>query len=285
MPSSPSSNLQAARELLADQDEALASLAMDSIFQSGKAEETLAILQDESDENMRRHAHQLGSLLQRKSILDKLVNDYEQARLSALDALMQIDLLYDTSSSASFLQELLQNLEKRFREKYPRPHQVSHHSLCCFMNAVERFFVPPIPWLAIEDYLLGDVLGGDGGASPLVLSILCRHLLTSRSVEAQVVFCNGFIGFLSQDRVCLPEHGWRSRPVQEQDEICPLNDQQILQLYLCQLLTSSIASWEVYDTHLFLEILQRLYGLQENPLPYPYGPSRHSSPPPPPSSP
>ncbi len=269
MPSSCSSNLQAARELLADSDEALASLAMDSILKGGKAEETLGLLQEESDKNVRRRAHQLGALLQQNAILDKLVKDYEQARISALEALTQIDLLYDTSSSPSFLRDLLQRTEKKFRQRCRGP--LTPQKLCDIMES-EGFFVPPMPWIAIEDYLLGDVLGGDGGAAPLVLSLLCCHLAALRGLEAQVVFCNGFIGFLSKEWICLPERGWQCQRLQEQDEICPLHDQQILQLYLCQLLTGALASWEVYDTHLFLEILQRLDGLQENPLPYPYGP-------------
>ncbi|MGN0867115.1 MAG: hypothetical protein ACI4SG_05510 [Oligosphaeraceae bacterium] len=269
MPSTPSSNLQAARELLADNDESLASLAMDSILKGGKAEETLALLQDEPDKNVRRRAHQLGTLLQHNAILDKLVKDYEQARVSALEALAQIDLLYDTSSSSTYLRDLLRNTEKNFRKKCRGP--LTPQKLCSIMED-EGFFVPPMPWIAIEDYLLGDVLGGDGGAAPLVLSILSCHLAALRGLDAQVVFCNGFIGFLSKEWVCLPEHGWQCQRLQEQDEICPLHDQQILQLYLSQLLTGAIASWEVYDTHLFLEILQRLDGLPENPLPYPYGP-------------
>ncbi|MGN0892407.1 MAG: hypothetical protein ACI4Q0_03900 [Oligosphaeraceae bacterium] len=265
---SPSSRLQAAQALLGDSDNEVASLAMECILKSGKAEESLATLQDTADKNVRKRAHQLGTLLHQDAILRQLVQDYEQARLSALDGMMRIDLLYDTSSSLTFLQEQLTALETEFKKGIRGP--LTFSKLCQSMERMD-FFVPPLPWLAIEDYLIGDVLDGDGGASPLVLSTLCRHLATPRGLPVTIATCNGFIGFTHGDWVCLPEQGWQSRQLTRQDELCPLHDQQIFQLYLCQMLAGAMASWEAYDVHLFLEIYQSLFGLKGNPLPYPFG--------------
>lgn len=259
---------KAALALLSDGDEIIASKALEIILRSGKGEEVLAGLQDSPDENTRRHAQQLGSMLQQDRLLQHMVTEYEQARLDILTAMTDIDLLYDTSSSLPYLKKLIQELLQNFK---PRKKEITLKDVTSYMD-VEGFYVPPLPWFAIEGYLLGDVLSGDGMGTPLVLAVLCQALGRAHGTEISIVICNGFVCLLHDEVLCTPEHGWKCRKLAQDDEIITLNNQQLLQLYLHQLLVSSIATWEEYDVHLFLEILQRLYGIQDNPLPYPFGP-------------
>ena len=253
--------------LLNDADELIASKALEIILRSGKAEEVLANLQDSANENARRHAQQLSAMLHREALLKKLVTEYEQARLDFLDALTYVDLLYDTSSSQQYLTKLLQELQENFK---PARKRAILKEVTTYMD-LEGFFVPPLPWFAIESYLLGDVLSGEGMSTPLVLAAICRALTRKEGIDIQIAICNGFICLLYDDVLCIIEHGWKCRTRRPEDEIFPLNNQQMFQLYLHQILSSSIATWEAYDVHLFLEILQRLYGIQDNPLPYPFG--------------
>ncbi|GEM_PF-5413162 len=266
--SNSDAKFQAAVALLSDADEVIASKALEIILRSGRGEEVLATLQDSTDENARRHAQQLGSMIQQERLLQHMVKEYEQARLDILTALTDIDLLYDTSSSLPYLKKLLQELLDNFK---PRKKELSLKDVTSFMD-VEGFYVPPLPWFAIEGYLLGDVLSGDGLATPLVLAVLCQTLGRAHGINIDIAICNGFVCVIYDEVICTPEHGWRCRKLAQEDEVINLNNQQLLQLYLHQLLVSSIATWEAYDVHLFLEILQRLYGIQDNPLPYPFGP-------------
>ena len=261
------SKLRAALDLLSDPDDTIASMALETIFNSGNAEALLAAAQDEPDNNTRRRAHQLGAMLQQEHTLQEMVTAHEQARLDILQAMNDIDMLYDTSSSQPYLEKLLRELQQGFK---PHRHPAKLAEITRYMEK-EGFYVPPLPWLAIDEYLLGDVLSGDGAGIPLVLAALCRFLGRSNGIEISIVTCNGFIGLLSDDKLCILENGWECHPVEKDDEICLLNNQQALRIYLSTLLTSSIASWEIYDTHLFLHIFQKLYGLNDNPLPYPFG--------------
>lgn len=267
-PENPSeSKLRAALELLSDPDDTIASMALETIVNSGKAEPLLAIVQDAPDDNTRRRAHQLGAMLQQEHFLQEMVSLHEQAKLDILQAMNNIDLLYDTSSSQPYLEKLLAELRQGFKP-HRRPPKLAE--ITRYMEK-EGFYVPPLPWLAIDEYLLGDVLSGDGAGIPLVLAALCQFLGRAYGLEISIVTCNGFVGILSDDKLCILENGWECHPVTQDDEICKLNNQQALRIYLSTLLTSSIASWEIYDTHLFLHIFQKLYGLTENPLPYPFG--------------
>ena len=269
-----SPQVQAALDFVGDTDELVSSMAMEKILQSGQAEQALATIQDDPDENTRRHAHQLGTLIQRKHILKSIVSDFEQARLPILTAMVRVDLLYDTSSSLSFLNGRLQELYNDFAAwlKNPSVTERNLDALCEFMDS-RGFYVPPLPWLGIEDYLLGDVMDNYGDAVPLVLAALCQELGRQNHIKVNVIAWNGFIGLLDRLKgtVCVLEKGWEVQKLDKRDQVVHLNDQQLFLLYLNSLLASSIACWEAYDVHLFWEILQAIHGIQGNPLPYPFG--------------
>lgn len=260
--------LKAATELLSDPDDAVSSMALDTIIESGRAEETLAAIQDDHDANVRRHAHQLGSILHQQKLLDDLIHKYEQARLDILEAFLDVDLLYDPSSSEHFLRQLLDEFCESFRVFKPK--EIGLGRVISFL-ARQDFYVPPLPWIAIEEYLLGDVLHGDGAAVPTVLAVLAQKLGSLIGLDTQVATCNGFVCIICNREACVFENGLQIKEIAADDEICVLNNQQIFRLYICQLLTSSMATWEVFDTHLFMEILNRLCGLKTNCLPTPFG--------------
>lgn len=278
-----SPQVQAAMDFVGDTDELVSSLAMEKILQSGQAEQALATIQDDPDENTRRHAHQLGTLIQRKHILKSIVSDFEQARLPILTAMVKVDLLYDTSSSLSFLNGRLQELYDDFAGWLQNPSVAARdlNAICEFMD--ERgFYVPPLPWLGIEEYLLGDVMDNYGDAVPLVLAALCQELGKRNHIKVNVIAWNGFIALLDRlnGTVCVLEKGWEAQKLERRDQVVHLNDQQLFLLYLNSLLASSIACWEAYDVHLFWEILQAIHGIQGNPLPYPFGEVNEPEPPP-----
>ena len=259
--------LKAAVELLGDNDEMVASMALDTIFKSDKLCDVLVNAQDSNDENVRRRAQQLSSMFQQQALLEHTVTEYEQARLDILDAVINIDLLYDTSSSIFFLHEQVKKLSDALKTK---------RKIAIFdelLGYMERsgYYVPPLPWLSIEEYLIGDVLTGDGAGTPIILAILAQSTGRRHGCEIAIALCNGFISIINDASICILENGWTSRPIDKKDEICVLNPQQLLRLYLSQLVASSIATWEAYDTHLFMEIFKLILGIKNDPLPYPFG--------------
>lgn len=255
------------KALLLDPNPCVSSLAMEQMLQSPtQCRNFIAAHQDSADLTLRKCAHQLAGCLRMKTLQDEFVHRFEQGQLDAWDAAMLIDQLYDQRSSSAYLQELFLDL----LDQFAFVGNLNMEKLANYMKE-RKFGVPPHPILNIYNYLVGDVLENTQGTA-LVLCLLARQLARSNSYDVRLCLCNGKFCLVDRQRNLLdPTEEWKvtRKAAQESMHLC--TNQEIVRVYLTQLLASSIMVWEVFDVHIFLQLLQRIDGIGREQLPYPYG--------------
>ena len=255
------------KALLLDPNPCISSLAMEQMLQNhDQCKKFIATNQDSDELILRKSAHQLAACLRLQLLQDQFAFRFEQGKLDPWDALMIIDQLYDQRSSASYLQELF--LE--FYEGFQFFGDLTLQKISKYM--IERkFTVPPHPILNIFYYLVGDVLENGQGIA-LVLCLLARQLARGNSYSLKVCLSCGKFCLVDRQRNLLdPTDGWTITSDVPPDAIHLCTSQEIIRVYLAQLIASSVMVWEAYDVHLFIQLMFRIEGFSRDQLPYPYG--------------
>ncbi len=257
------------KALLMDPNPCISSLAMEQMLQNHpQCEKFIADNQDSDDLTLRKCTHQLAGCLRHQLLQEHFVFRFEQGRLDAWEAMLLIDQLYDQRSSASFLQELFLEFLDQCQFTGPiTPHKLAKHM------AERKFTVPPHPILNIYHYLIGDVLENCQGTA-VVLCLLARQLARHHSLLLRLCLNNGKFCLIDAQRNLIdPTDNWNVIRDVPPESVHLCTNQEIIRVYLTQLLASSVIVWETFDVHLFTQLLLRLEGLSRDFLPYPYGKS------------
>ena len=255
------------KELLTDPNPCISSLAMKELLDHPeKCEQLLANCQDDPDLELRHSLHQLAGCLRLRKLHDKFVFDYEQGILEPWDAMLIIDQLYDLRSSKNYLHDMAQ----QFLADYPAGGGCSLRKIAHHMKA-KKFGIPPHPILNIYHFLVGDILETGQGIAA-VLCTLAQLLGNSQQTPLKIVLANGKFCLVDYQRNLLdPSEDWEITSKANPDTFHVCTSQEVIRVYLAQLVASSIIVWETFDAHLFLRLLLRIDHFSRSQLPYPYG--------------
>ena len=253
--------------LMLDPNPCISSLAIEQLLLNpAQCERFIAEHQDTNDLALRRCVHQLAGCLRLQMLKEKFVFQFEQGRLDAWDAMLLIDQLYDQRSSRNYLRELAQD----FCAEFQPSGTVTLRRIAKYMSD-HKFTVPPHPILNIFHYLIGDVLENCQGIAA-VLCVLARQLARSHGLILQLCLSSGKFCLLdAQYNIADPTEGWKVTKAKGPDEFHLCTNQEIIRIYLAQILASSDIVWETFDVHLFASLLLQIDGLSSDALPYPYG--------------
>ncbi|MBR4124749.1 MAG: hypothetical protein IKR13_00970 [Victivallales bacterium] len=255
------------KALLIDPNPCISSLAMEQMLQNrSQCEKFIADNQDSDELALRKCTHQLAGCLRLKLLQEQFVTQFEQGSLDAWNALLLVDQLYDQRSSSSYVQDLFLELLDNFQFTGA----ITLRKVAKYMKD-RKFSAPPHPILNIGHYLVGDVLENFQGTA-LVLCLLVRQLARCHSLPLQLCLCGGKFCLADRNQNLLdPTEDWKVISAVAPDEMHACTSQEAIRIYLVQLLASSVMVWEVYDVHLFAQLLLRIEGLNREKLPYPYG--------------
>ncbi|MBP5301169.1 MAG: hypothetical protein J6Y80_07155 [Victivallales bacterium] len=259
--------LESLKELLTDPNPCISSLAMKELLDHpDKCEQMLETFQDDPDLALRHSLHQLAGCLRLRKLHDKFVFEYEQGTLEPWDAMLIIDQLYDLRSSKNYLHDMAQD----FLTAYDPADGCSLRKIARHMKA-RNFSVPPHPILNIYHFLVGDILeNGQGTAA--VLCVLAQLIGNSQQLPLQIALANGKFCLVDHQRNLLdPTEDWAITPKASQDSFHTCSNQEVIRVYLAQLVASSIIVWETFDAHLFLRLLLQIDNFSRAQLPYPFG--------------
>ena len=68
-----------------------------------------------------------------------------------------------------------------------------------------------------------------------------------------------------------PTEEWKVTKAKGPDDFHLCTNQEVIRIYLAQILASSVIVWETFDVHLFASLLLRIDGVSPGAMPYPYG--------------
>ncbi len=258
--------LSALLTLLQDEDEGIASLAMEQILTLGpQADRTIAEHQESNDPQLRQRIHQLGSILSRRRARLAFIEALSNERLSLWDGLVQIHSLYEMTCNVSAIEQEVNGLVGELRcDRLTTPRVAQ------FMREKE-FTVPSENILDVELFLIQRVLSTHYG-SAAVLSVLVQHLGVLLRWSFTVVLHKGRFCLIDRNNLLLnPSEGWHISKLRSDDRIHPCSRRDVLLAIMCQLFLIVLIEGQLRDLHHFGSLLASLNSSALDILPYPLG--------------
>ncbi len=261
----PTSEFKVLLSLLQDEDESVASLAMEKILFSAGLDEFIATYQDDNDPMLRRRCFQMGFIATYRQQLDELIASLKDNSFDLWQSVLMLDRLYDSQSSLTYLESLYANLQADYS-----PRKNSLRGLVRFFK--DRAFITPSQnWFDISNYLIGDVLENRVGAG-VVLCILARQLAASRKLSLNICLRSGRYCLVDENYACVdPSNDWKVNGSTSPDLFHICTQKEIILALLFQLYSLAVISWDPFDIFLFQKILSSYYAFPDNAMPYPVG--------------
>jgi len=258
--------LSALLTLLQDDDEAIASLAMEQILTLGSvADQTIAELQESQNPQLRQRIHQLGSILASRRARLAFVDALSNEQLSLWDGVVQIHSLYEMSCNVSAIERDVQALADELKEE-----KLSTPRFAEFMREKE-FIVPSEDILDVDLFLIQRVLTTKYG-SAASFSALVQHLGSMCQWPFTVVLHGGRFCLIDRHNLLLnPSEGWHISKLGSDDRIHPCSRKDVLIAIMCQLFLIVLIEGQLRDLHHFGSLLTSLNNTGLDILPYPLG--------------
>ncbi|NLF94413.1 MAG: hypothetical protein GX564_11065 [Oligosphaeraceae bacterium] len=261
----PPEEIAILQSLLQDEDESVASLAMEKLLPSAGLDSFLAAHQDDNDPMLRRRCFQMGYISAYRRDLDGLIGSLKDNSFDLWESVLMLDRLYDSQSSLSYLKSLYQNLATDYSSR-----KDSLRGLVRFLK--ERSFITPAQnWSDISNYLIGDVLENRIG-SGLMLCILAQQLGGQRGLTVNICLHAGHYCLVDEKFSLVdPMEGWKISS-NVSPNLCHLcSKKELILALLFQLYSMAVISWDPFDIFLFQKILACYFDFPENAMPYPVG--------------
>lgn len=261
----PPKEMAILKSLLQDEDESVASLAMEKLLPSAGLDEFLAEHQDDDDPMLRRRCFQMGYISAYRRHLTGLIDSLKDNSFDLWESVLMLDRLYDSQSSLSYLKSLYQNLALDYSSR-----KDSLRGLVRFLK--ERSFITPAQnWADISNYLIGDVLENRVG-SGLMLCILAQQLGSQRGLALNICLHTGRYCLVDEKfNLVNPAESWKITS-NISPNLCHLcSKKEIILALLFHLYSMAVISWDPFDIFLFQKILSSYFDFPENAMPYPMG--------------
>lgn len=258
--------LSALLTLLLDDDDAIASLAMEQILTEGPlASQTVAEYQESHDPQLRQRIHQISSILARRQARREFVQALADEKLTLWEGIVQIHSLYELSCNVRELEQDVDNLVRDLRKG-----KMSTPRLAEFMREKE-FTVPSEDILDVDLFLIQRVLTTRYG-SAAILSVLAQQLATRCRWPFTVVLHAGRFCLMDGANLLLnPSEGWHISKLKSEDRIHPCSRRDVLLAILCQLFLIALIEGQLRDLHHFGSLLTSMNENDVSFLPFPLG--------------
>ena len=258
-------SISALLTLLQDEDDKVASLAMEQFLNSGLAEETVAQFQEASEPQLRQRIHQLSGILARRRARREFLDAVAANRLSGWEGLIQINVIYDPQTDRGWIADALREIVNA----------AGRGATAARVAAVMRdkeFMVPDEDTLDVDLYLLDAVLDCKDG-SAAVLCAIAQQIGRETGWDSTISLFEGrFVLIDAHGMLVDPTEGWHVSRLQDKSKIHPCSSRDLWLNVLTQLFLASLVDGNLRDLHLFSEILAALNGTPlDDALPYPLG--------------
>jgi len=258
--------LSALVTLLQDEDQRIASLAMEHLLNLGQVvDDTIAEHQESHDPQLRQRVHQLSSILARRRAREAFIAALSQESLSLWDGIVQIHSLYEPIPPRDALEARIDEIAADLQ-----PGATVTHQLADLMREKE-FTVPSDDILDVDLFLVSRVLDTRYGHAA-ILCVLAKRIAAEAGWNATVCLHGGRFCLIDRDHILLkPSEGWQYGRIGTEERIHPCSRKDVLMAVLAQLFMVALIDGQLKDLHHFGTILTALNGMPVSALPYPLG--------------
>ncbi len=265
-----SDEMPAILTLLQDDDDCVASLAMEHLLTSGAPElrDTVAEYQEATNPLLRHRIHQLSSILARRQVQTDLIREIKNNSLNSWETACQLNRLY---GGRHYSQPTVDEEVSRLFDACKDAGIRTVAGLATFLRD-QRFAVADkndlfdIRLHMIQEVLL-DRLG-----SEVVLCILMQHLGAKLGWNSAVVVYHGTFCLIdSQRQLVEPLERWRLVKLDEKEAVHACSRRDVFLAMLSQLFMASTIEGSLRDLYQFGSQLSCLREASWSELPYPLG--------------
>ena len=252
--------------LLQDDDECVASLAMEQLLKLGDlANQTIAQHQEAQDPKLRHRIHQLSSILARRRARQDFLEAVHGEAITLWDGVLQTNLLYDLQCRTGWIEEQVDRLADQLG-----PGTITTPRVAALMKDQE-FTVPEEDTLDVDLYLVERVLETKYG-SPAVLCALAQHIGEKANWCSTIVLYDGRFCLIDRNQLLLdPTEDWHIAKLEAADKIHACARKNVWLGILTQMFLVCLVEGHLRDLYHFGDLLTALNNSSLDDLPYPLG--------------
>ncbi|NLF16931.1 MAG: hypothetical protein GX595_06700 [Lentisphaerae bacterium] len=256
--------LSALVTLLQDDNQQVASLAMEHLLSLGQvADTTIAEYQESQDPQLRQRVHQLSSILARRRSREAFIAALGREDLSLWDGIVQIHSLFEPIPPRQTLEARVDEIAADLQPGATMTHQIAD------LMREKEFTVPSDDILDVDLFLVNRVLETRYGHAAL-LCVLAKRIAQSAGWQATICLHGGRFCLIDRDHILLkPAEGWQYSRIATSERIHPCSRKDVLLAILAQLFMVALIDGQLKDLHHFGTILTALNGQTLSALPYP----------------
>lgn len=251
--------------ILSDEDEVMASLAMEKILSSENPEAFLQENGDATSPLLRKRLQQMSVILKRRALEDEFIRKYRLGTQTIWNAVTTIDVLYDTQSSFSYLAKMTEALYRALPQSVTSINEVTD-----FLKD-EGFSLHQSPAMSPSYYLIGDTLEMKEGA-PSAIAVIIHHLCELRNIPCTFCIYNGHLSLTnSLGQIIDAEAGFAVYTKVKRTAYNPCTISSFISIYLGQMCACALSDGDTWDCHFLMRLMYRIADQHPEKLPYPFG--------------
>lgn len=259
-------SLPALITLLQDEDDKVASLAMEQFLAFGLAEKAVAEFQESNNPELRKRVHQLGGILGRRRARQEFRDAVEHEGVSLWDGVIQLNWLYDPQCNRKKVADRVETMAAKLESK-----GVNAAKVAALMKD-EEFLVPDEDILDVDLYLVERVLETKYG-SPAVLCAVAQQIGQEAGWTPSIVLYEGRFCLLDRHYLLVdPSEGWHISRLDPDQRVHPCSSKDLWVGILTQLFLVSLVEGHLRDLYHFGDLLASLNKMAiDEALPFPLG--------------
>lgn len=263
---SPRNPFPALLTLLQDDDDKVASLAMEQVLKSGLAEKTVAEFQEANDPKLRQRIHQLNGILNRRRKRSEFLAAVENERISGWEGVVAINTIYDPQCNPKKVTDYVQTLAAKVG-----PEGATAVRIAALMKD-EAFAVPDEDVLDVDLYLAERVVETKYG-SPALLCAITQHVGHEAGWNSTLVLHEGRFCLIDRNSMMLdPGEGWQVARMDAETQVHPCAARDLWLGILSQLFLVCLVDGNLRDLYQFGDLLAKLNQMDvDQALPFPLG--------------
>ncbi len=264
--SKPDKQLAALLSLLQDDDPRVASLAMEQVLKLGNvAEQTIAELQEDGNQQLRHRIHQLSSILARRRTRQEFVAAVHADALSLWEGVCKINELYDPQCNLDAIRKQIRELAAEL------PAGTIGASRIAALMKKRDYLVPEEDTLDSELYMMDSALETKYGSAP-ALCVVAMQVGSLRRWKAEAVLYEGRMCLLEENDVLVdPAANWKVRNLESSEKLHRCSKRDVWYIFLAQLFLVALVDGQLRDLYHFGDLLTALNQGSVDELPYPLG--------------
>ena len=259
-------NISALMNLLEDEDQQIATMAMEQLLQLG--DEILPALRQEQESKnplMRNRVHQLEAILMKKMDLNSFIKRIEAGEIHLWEDLFVINRLHFPEMTASDLEDVMDELHDECSQR-----SFSSHSFCHYMKK-KNFRVPTHDILDSSINMIGSTLLNGEGTS-LILCVIAKYLGQRFDWDCTIILHKGHHCLIDGDNCLIdPMKGWSYKMMKEGMKAHACSDQNILLTVISNLYLAALTDGHMRILHDLAQIMAVLSHMDIKEFPYPLG--------------